>query len=142
VAYFDAVAPAGPSLLEILRRFFAGRPEVRLALLFGSRARGRERPGSDLDVAVAARALDRLTLIRDLSEATGLVADVVDLDRAGYFLLEALLRDGVVVHEGERHAAARWRTSAILETETDRPNFERMRDAFLRRTAEGAHGRS
>jgi predicted nucleotidyltransferase len=123
-----------------LRAFFAGRPEVRLAILFGSRARAQERADSDVDVAVAASPLDRLGLMRDLAAAMGRPVDVVDLDRAGYFLLVALLRDGVVVHEGRRHAAAEWRTRAILETETDRPNFERMRDAFLRKTAGAARG--
>ena len=109
-------------------------------MLFGSRARGVERERSDVDLAVAAAPLDRLGIMRDLSMATGLSVDVVDLDRAGYFLLTALLRDGIVVHEGRRHAAAEWRTRAILETETDRANFERMRDAFLRKTAEAARG--
>ena len=127
-------------LAATLRAFFARRPEVRLALLFGSRARGVEREGSDVDLAVSAAPIDRLGLIRDLAAATGRAVDVVDLDRAGYFLVVALLRDGIVVHEGRRHAAAEWRTRAILETETDRPNFERMRDAFLRKTAEAARG--
>ncbi|HVS03253.1 MAG TPA: nucleotidyltransferase domain-containing protein [Thermoanaerobaculia bacterium] len=127
-------------LAATLRAFFAGRPEVRLALLFGSRARGVEREGSDVAVAVAADPFDRLALMRDLAAATGLTVDVIDLDRAGYFLLVALLRDGIVVYEGRRHALAEWRTRAILETETDRPNFERMRDAFLRKTAEAARG--
>jgi predicted nucleotidyltransferase len=134
------MSPPDPALVASLERLLATRPEVELALLFGSRSRGRERPGSDLDLAVRARPLDRLTLAREVSEATGLSADVVDLEAAGYFLKKALLRDGVVVREGRRHAAAEWRTSAILETETDRPNFERMRDAFLKRTAEGARG--
>jgi uncharacterized protein len=129
-------------LAERLHALLAGRPEVRLALLFGSRARGREGPGSDLDLAVSAKRLDRLTLIHRLSTGLGLTVDVIDLDRAGYFLLEALLRDGVVVYERDRHAAAEWRTRAILEVETDRPNFERMRDAFLRKTAAAEHGRS
>jgi uncharacterized protein len=132
---------ASGDIVEELQRALVGRPEVRLSLLFGSRARGRETPGSDLDLAVSAEPLDRLTLIHDLSAALGLSVDVIDLDRAGYFLLEALLRDGVVVYERDRHAAAEWRTRAILEVETDRPNFERMRDAFLRKTAAADHGR-
>ena len=134
------MSDADRQLIERIRGALAQRPEVRLALLFGSRARGVERERSDVDLAVAAAPLDRLGIMRDLSMATGLSVDVVDLDRAGYFLLTALLRDGIVVHEGRRHAAAEWRTRAILETETDRANFERMRDAFLRKTAEAARG--
>jgi hypothetical protein len=67
--------------------------------------------------------------------------DVVDLRAAGYPLLKALLRDGVVIHEGQPHAEARFRTRAILQTETDRPVFERMRDGYLQHLAEQADGR-
>jgi len=122
-------------VIEALRGALRGRKDVRIALLFGSRARGRARPGSDADVAVEGRDLNPLALAADLSEATGVEVDVVDLGRAGYPLLNAVLRDGILLHEGERGAAASWRTRAILQTETDRPWFERMRDAYLKRLA-------
>lgn len=113
---------------------------MELALLFGSRARGRAGAGSDVDVAVGG-AVDVLALAAELGRATGLEVEVIDLREVGYPLLRALLRDGVVLHEGQPHAAARFRTRAILETETDRPWFERMRDAYLRRLAARADGR-
>jgi predicted nucleotidyltransferase len=113
---------------------------VELALLFGSRARGRDSEGSDVDVAVEGRSLDRLGLARDLSSAAGAEVEVIDLRGASYPLLQALLRDAVVLHEGCPHAEARFRTRAILQTETDRPWFERMRDGYLQRLAELAHG--
>lgn len=47
------------------------------------------------------------------------------------------MRDGVVVAEHPRGAAAAWRTRAILQLETDRVWWERMRDAYLRRLARG-----
>ncbi|MEA2604782.1 MAG: hypothetical protein QOF89_5774 [Acidobacteriota bacterium] len=127
-------------VIEALRGALRGRKDVRVALLFGSRARGKARPGSDADVAVEGRDLNPLALAADLSEAAGVEVDVVDLGRAGYPLLNAVLRDGILLHEGERGAAASWRTRAILQTETDRPWFERMRDAYLKRLAEGARG--
>ena len=127
-------------VIEALRGALRGRKDVRVALLFGSRARGRAHPGSDADVAVEGRDLNPLALAADLSEAAVVEVDVVDLSRAGYPLLNAVLRDGVLLHEGERGAAASWRTRAILQTETDRPWFERMRDAYLKRLAEGARG--
>jgi predicted nucleotidyltransferase len=126
--------------LADLRPVFRRRPEVRLAIAFGSRARGRESPRSDLDVAIEGEGIDLLDLGRDLGEAARLEVHAVDLTRAGYPLLKALLRDGIIVHEGVPHAAATWRTRAILQTETDRPWFERMRDAFLQRTAERVDG--
>jgi uncharacterized protein len=127
-------------VVEALRGALAGRHDIRLALLFGSRARGRARAGSDADVAVLGKGLDLLALAADLSKAARVEVDVVSLEEPGYPLLNAVLRDGILLHEGERHAEARWRTRAILQTETDRPGYERMRDAFLKRLAEGRHG--
>jgi predicted nucleotidyltransferase len=132
--------PPDQSLLNQLRGALGRHPEVRLALLFGSRACGRAGAGSDVDVAIEGTA-DRLALAAELGRATGLDVEVIDLREAGYPLLRSLLRDGVVLHEGERHAAASFRTRAILQTETDRPWFERMRDAYLRRLAARADGR-
>ena len=127
-------------IIEALRKALRGRRDVRLALLFGSRARGRSRPGSDADVAVLGKDLNLLELAADLSEAASVEVDVVSLADPGYPLLNALLRDSIVLHEGERYAAAAWRSRALLQAATDRPGFERMRDAFLKRLAAGRHG--
>jgi predicted nucleotidyltransferase len=127
-------------VIESLKKVLSGRKDVRLAILFGSRARGRARPESDADVAALGDNLDLLTLAADLSDAARVEVDLVSLDDPGYPLLNALLRDGIVLHEGKRHAAASWRTRALLQAETDRPGWERMRDSFLRRLAEGRHG--
>jgi uncharacterized protein YutE (UPF0331/DUF86 family) len=96
-----------------------------------------------VDVAVrgrAGRVVDRLGLAADLCAAARREVDVVDLDEASYPMLRALLRDAIVLHEGRPGAAADWRTRAILETETDRPWFERMRDAYLAHMAAGGAG--
>ncbi|HEX7182331.1 MAG TPA: nucleotidyltransferase domain-containing protein [Thermoanaerobaculia bacterium] len=124
-------------VVEALREALRGRKDVRFALLFGSRARGRARPDSDADVAVLGQDLDLLRLAADLSSAAAVEVDVVSLEDPGYPLLTAILRDGILLHEGERNAAAAWRARAWLQAETDRPWFERMRDAFLRHLAEG-----
>jgi hypothetical protein len=118
---------ANDPVVEALRKALSGRKDVRLALLFGSRTRGRARPDSDADVAVLGRDLNLLALATDL----------VSLNDPGYPLLNALLRDGILLHEGEPGSAAAWRSRAWLQAETDRPWFERMRDAYLRRLAEG-----
>ena len=54
-------------------------------------------------------------------------------------MLKAVLRDGVLIHQGRKGALGDWRSQAIARTELDRPWFERMRDGFLRKLAEG-HG--
>jgi len=127
-------------VIEPLRKALRGREDVRLALLFGSRARGRARSDSDADVAVLGKDLDLLSLASDLSDAARVEVDVVSLEDPGYPLLNALLRDSIVLHEGERYAAAAWRSRALLQAETDRPGWDRMQKAFLRRLAEGRHG--
>ncbi len=126
-------------MIETLRHALENREDVQLAMLFGSRARGRGRPRSDVDVAVEAPGVDLWTLAADLSQAVGLDVDVVHLREAGYPLLKSVLRDGLLVHQGCKGASARWRSQAITRVELDRPWFERMRDGFLRRMAEG-HG--
>ncbi|MGB5816065.1 MAG: nucleotidyltransferase domain-containing protein [Thermoanaerobaculia bacterium] len=121
-----------------LREGLQNREDVRFAVLFGSISRGSGGSDSDLDVAVEVRGADPLQLAAELSLALDRDVDIVDLSQAGYPLLQAILRDGVLVYEGVPGSYAQWRARAIAETETDRPWFERMRDAFLKRQA-GTH---
>lgn len=123
------------AVVDALRQALAGRTEVRLAILFGSLARGAERPDSDVDVAVLARGVDVLALSSDLTRALGREVQIVDLEAIGFPMLQAIVRDGVVVAEHERGGAARWRSRALVDLENDRPWFERMRDAYLGRLA-------
>jgi predicted nucleotidyltransferase len=127
-------------VIESLKQTLAGRKDVRLALLFGSRARGSARPDSDADVAVLEKDLNLLKLAADLSRAAEVEVDVVSLNDPGYPLLNAILRDGFLLYEGEKGVEARWRSHAWLQADIDRPWFERMRDAYLQRLAEGTHG--
>jgi predicted nucleotidyltransferase len=121
---------------EGLRRALAGRDDVRLGLLFGSRARGRARSDSDVDLAVLAPGVDLLDLTASLTLALDLEVQVIDLDDASIPLLQAIVRDGVLVHEGKRGAAAIWRSHALATLETDGPWYARMSEAWLRRVAE------
>jgi len=134
-------------LLLAVRSVVERHPEVRLALLFGSRARGVAGAEADLDLAVErfrGTELDRLGLMAELRETTGLDTDVVDITpgrEVGYPLLNALNRDGVVVYEVERHAEAEFRSRTLLQLSLDRPWYERMRDGYLRHLASaGAEG--
>ena len=114
----------------------AGRTDVEVALVFGSRARGDHQVSSDLDVAVLGE-VDRLALGAELSRATGHEVDVVDFAAAGYPLLSAVVKDGVLVHEGVRAAYGRWRSHALSQLDLDRAWYGRMRDGYLAKLAEG-----
>jgi len=127
---------SAPDVCERISAALAGRVEVQLALLFGSAARGTAGPESDVDLAVLAPGVDRLTLAAELSDTVGREVDVVSLEDASVPLLIQLVRDAVVVHEGTAGAAARWRSRSLLALETDGPWYARMRDAWLARVAE------
>ena len=126
---------ATDALIDALRTVLATRPLVRLALLFGSHARGQATARSDVDLAVLARGVDRLELAAALSLAVDREVDVIDLNEATIPMREELVRDAVVLHEGVPGAGALWRSRALAELEIDGPWYARMRDAMLVRVA-------
>lgn len=75
------------SLRKVLEKF----PEITLAMLFGSVAKGKATASSDLDVAVAARhplsAEQKMALITALADHTGRPIDLIDLNSIGQPLL-------------------------------------------------------
>lgn len=129
-----------PELARAVGRVLEGHGGVRVALLFGSQARGKARVDSDVDLAIDSSGADLLELASALTLALGREVDLVALDDAGVPLLEELLRDAVVVYEAFPGAAASWRARALTTLETDRPWFARMRDAWLRRLASQGQG--
>jgi predicted nucleotidyltransferase len=89
-------------LLRMLRAALAGGPALRLALLFGSAARGELRADSDLDLAIEPadgglplRA--ELDLQVALERATGRPVHLVRLDRAPLLLRWRVASEGVVL---------------------------------------------
>ncbi len=123
-------------LVTALRQRLAMHPEVELALLFGSTARGTALPSSDVDVAVLAPPETLPALQAALVLAVGREVDVLHLERATIPVLERIVKEGVVLREGRPGASASWRSRALATLETDLPGYLRMRDAWLRRVAE------
>jgi predicted nucleotidyltransferase len=75
-------------------------PAVRLAVVFGSHARGSQTPDSDLDVAVAGVPAAQLPgLAVRLSRAAGHEVDLIDVESAPPLLKLEIARDGVPVVE-------------------------------------------
>ena len=111
-------------LLARLARALSPRDEILEAYLFGSRARGRARRDSDIDVAVyvdEARARDgvwgyRAELTTDLMVALGTNdIDVVVLNHAPILLYHRVLRDGVRVLSRDLRATPT-RAASILSS--------------------------
>ena len=90
---------ADQALVARLTTLLQSHEEVRAAYLFGSRARGSQRPGSDVDVAVAfaspASSWDEVELQEQLVAQLGVPVQVIDLARAGPHIVEAVQREGV-----------------------------------------------
>ena len=86
------------NLTRAILAVFNTQPGIRLAILFGSLAAGRERADSDLDLAVDAghrlTAGEKLALVTELAERTGRSVDLVDLHAVGEPLLGQILRHG------------------------------------------------
>lgn len=72
---------------------------IRLAILFGSLASGRQTPQSDMDVAILAeKPIDagfRMALIDELAIAAGRPIDLIDLRTVGEPLLGQILKHGI-----------------------------------------------
>ncbi len=90
----DAARRIGEQVLDVLTSF----PAVELAVLFGSVAQGRQRPDSDIDIAVDAgqvlTAANKMALIEALAERTGRPIDLIDLKAVSEPLLGQIVRHG------------------------------------------------
>ncbi len=101
-------------LIEALAEF----PEVELAVIFGSAARGKAGRGSDIDIGVRTKddtheALRRLEA--PLVRAAGCAVDLVPLDESPPLLRFEIARDGKVLVERKPHAWADFRARAMVD---------------------------
>jgi hypothetical protein len=128
-------------MLDALRRVLEREPDVVNALLFGSRARGSERPDSDVDVAVqlapgAARDVHALGgLAARLEAAAGHPIGLVLLDEAPPPLAYRIFRDGRLLVERDHAALVTRKTRAILDYLDFKPVEELCAAGVLRAAA-------
>lgn len=140
-------------LAQRIRELAAGLP-ISVLVVFGSRATGRARPGSDLDVAVlpaAGGGLPRRKLqarvasvLADL--APGGRVDVVFLDEAPELLRQRVMEQGTVAVCEDRRAWRDLRVATMREhadREHDRNILrEGQRRRLTERTPSGRSGRA
>lgn len=122
------------------RSVFVRHPKVRVALLFGSLARGTVQPSSDVDIAIAGAEVDLAQVASELSLVLGREVDVVSLESdPPIALIREVLRDGVRLYESEPGAEADLRTRLLWAVETDGPMIDAMAQRYIERLA--ARGR-
>jgi predicted nucleotidyltransferase len=90
-------------------------PDLQLAVVFGSRARGDATAASDWDIAyLAHERLDRDGLLTDLVRVLDTDrVDLVDLARAGGLVRFRAARDGIAVFESQPDAFTRFWLEAV-----------------------------
>jgi predicted nucleotidyltransferase len=96
-------------ILERLRQQVGNRPELKLAVAFGSTARGEARPDSDVDLGILLEPYSpslRLTTEAELGRAANRPVHVILLDEAPPLLRFEIARDGVLLHEKEEGTLA------------------------------------
>ena len=122
-----------------LKRFLDGEDDLVLALVFGSVATGRARPGSDLDIAVAGLApmgSERLAdLALGVSRLAGREVDILDLREAHGTILERILAEGVPVLMKSRQTWEEILRRHVFEEADFMPLYRRLlkerRERFL-----------
>ena len=129
------------STLDCLREQLAAIPAVRLAAAFGSVARGEERAGSDLDVALlldpaADTAALRIEIEATLGRAAGRAIDLVFLDAAPPLLRFEIARDGVLLLARASRDWVDFRTRAMIDWWDWAPTARSINDEALRRLRE------
>lgn len=118
--------------LQVLKRI-ARRHRLQAILLFGSRARGDARPGSDTDLCISAPHLrgDGLGLLRELADAMQQDLDICFFERIGPSLALTAVMEGRPLY-GTPDAIDRLRLRAIMQWQDSRPYLESARAALDR----------
>ncbi len=123
-----------------LSTVLAAGPELRLAVLFGSRATGRANPNSDVDVALLfaheVTLSEELDLQIALERAVGTSVDLVRLDEASTLVRWQVAVSGVPIVARD-HEWPRFRARAASEYADFRPAFEAAAERFRRRLLAG-----
>jgi len=126
-------------LLDRLRERAASLPEVKLAVLFGSTARGKARKDSDVDLGLLLEPVsrrERLHVEAELARAAGREVDLVYLNEAPPLLRFEIARDGILLLEREEGLWTRCKVKAMVDWWDWAPNARLLAKAAVRRLRE------
>lgn len=109
---YNRLMPFTEDLVRALERTSG----VRLAVVFGSAARGMARSRSDVDIAVLLDNDEGLPALRvALERVTGRSVDLISLRKAPPLLRFEIARDGQPLVEREPHAWVEFRAHAMID---------------------------
>lgn len=127
--------------IERVRDYFGGKEVFRLVIVYGSAARGRFLPSSDVDIAVAGtNVLDKHVLATaqsELSLVLGRPVDLIDLNRVEGLILHRAIARGVRI-KTDPTLFVKFHTKALTWREDFQPLQRLMRDARIRRFIDGS----
>ena len=125
--------------VDNVRRTLEAWPDVRLAVLFGSTARGTARRASDLDIGVSVPETSDLMALRvAVQRATSQQVDVIRLEEAPPHLRFQIARDGRVIVERAVGAWADFRARAMIDWWDWAPTLRSMHRTMAERLREEA----
>ena len=117
-------------LIEPIVGLLARYPAIKLAILFGSLAKGHATSASDLDLGVAATvSLDtgiKTALIQALAEISGRPVDLVDLQVAHGPILQQVLTQGKLIHCTDRMLYAALIRTMLFNQSDMMPYYDRI----------------
>ncbi len=133
-------------LVEVLRHRAAELPEVRLAVLFGSTARGKATRRSDVDLGVSVdpnTPAVRFKVQSELERAAGRSVDIVFLEDAPPLLRFEISKDGVLLFQRQDDLWSRFKERALIDWWDWAPSERIITAAAIRRLREKvAHGQA
>lgn len=132
------------ALKEILGGYFRSKSDVAAAYLFGSHARAKAQPSSDIDIAVlldsggdGSHSNIRDELLLELSRLTRKEVDVVILNRANLTLLQQVFSKGICLIVNDKKQLAVFMMVAFSEIADFAYYRSAMERRFVREILEG-----
>jgi uncharacterized protein len=126
-------------MLERLKHQAAAWPELKLAVLFGSTARGQARPKSDVDLGILLDPYSpelRFRVEAELGRAAGRPVDVILLDDAPPLLRFEIAREGVLLFQREDHLWTDFKARAMVDWWDWAPTHRMIAAGVVRRLRE------
>ena len=133
-----------PANLGSALAFLANDPNLDLAMVFGSTAKGTARPHSDIDIAVYPRQplghQDLQRLSDQIALVTGRPVDIVDLSKSNGSLLRQILRSGKVLFSKRPGTLGALHQRLLAWQEDFEPALKALFTARQKRFSRSAHG--